>query len=156
MSSRTLLWLELKVPPPVVALSGVLIFESIVWMTFPAILPALWLVTFFSVIFATWFGLSGVFRCWSHQTTIHPWDPSETTTLVTDGIFQYTRNPMYVALLFLLVGYLCLKPHPAGPFVFALVMWYLHRFQVMPEERILTEKFTDQYSAYCSEVRRWL
>ncbi len=149
-------WLELKVPPPVVVLLGVLLFEALVWVSFPAILPALWIVSFFSIAFAAWFGISGVYGCLSHKTTIHPWDPSETSTLVVDGIFQYTRNPMYVALLFVLVAYLCLKPHPVGPAVFACVMWFLHRFQVMPEERMLAQKFGDAYAAYCNRVRRWL
>ena len=149
-------WLELKVPPPVVVLLGVLVFEALVWVSFPAILPALWIVTFFSVIFAAWFGISGVYGCLTQNTTIHPWDPNDTSTLVVDGIFQYTRNPMYVALLFLLVAYLCLKPHPVGPADFACVMWFLHRFQVMPEERMLAQKFGDAYAAYCNRVRRWL
>jgi protein-S-isoprenylcysteine O-methyltransferase Ste14 len=63
---------------------------------------------------------------------------------------------MYLALLLLLLAYYLYQPTWFSPLVFVVVTWYLTRFQILPEERILSEKFGDQYAQYASSVRRWL
>ena len=72
-------------------------------------------------------------------------ESDETTVLVTHGVFRLSRNPMYLALLLLLLAYYLYQPTWVSPFIFILVSWYLTRFQILVEERILSEKFGDQY-----------
>lgn len=90
------------------------------------------------------------------RTTISPFDPSRTSALVTGGIFRITRNPLYLSLLLLLVAYaLRLGSWVTwlGP---ALFVTYITRFQIIPEERILTVKFGSAYLAYKTRTRRWV
>jgi protein-S-isoprenylcysteine O-methyltransferase Ste14 len=90
------------------------------------------------------------------RTTINPHDPSKTSVLVTWGIYRWTRNPMYLGLLLLLIGWaICLgslSPFVMPP-VFALI---LERVQILPEERLLRARFGDDYDQYCRIVGRWL
>ena len=79
-----------------------------------------------------------------------------TTVVVTDGIFRFSRNPMYIALTLLYSGIgvwvnslwsvLCLVP----------VLVAMHQGVIRREERYLEDKFGDEYLRYKSEVRRWI
>lgn len=90
------------------------------------------------------------------RTTINPLYPERAAVLVTHGVYRFTRNPMYLSLLLLLLAY-AIRLGPvaalAGPTVYAI---YVTRFQVLPEERVLHAKFGEQYADYCRRVRRWL
>ena len=90
------------------------------------------------------------------RTTFNPAKPQTASSLVTTGIYQYTRNPMYLALAFVLVAWAVFLSSPwalAGPVAF---VWYISRFQIVPEERVLAGLFGTEYSAYQARVRRWL
>jgi protein-S-isoprenylcysteine O-methyltransferase Ste14 len=90
------------------------------------------------------------------NTTIDPLKPQAASSLVTAGIYRYTRNPMYLGLLFLLVAWAVLLSSPfalLGPVAFVS---YISRFQIVPEERVLAALFGAEYAAYQSGVRRWL
>jgi len=72
------------------------------------------------------------------------------------GIYRFTRNPMYVGLALVLLGWAALLSSPwalLGPLVFVL---YINRFQIAPEERVLSAKFGAAYTEYIARVRRWL
>lgn len=79
-----------------------------------------------------------------------------TTDLVQNGIFQYSRNPLYLGLIIVLAGLSIAFNIPwwailTGPIV-GLVQWAL----IVPEERYLAERFGDEYFVYASRVRRWM
>ena len=87
-------------------------------------------------------------------TKPEPWQPS--TALVTGGLYQYSRNPMYVALALL---YLCLTAAFGGVWVAVLLLPTLvtMRYGVIArEERYLEGKFGDAYRDYKASVRRWV
>jgi protein-S-isoprenylcysteine O-methyltransferase Ste14 len=93
---------------------------------------------------------------WKARTTINPLKPDRASVLVTHGIYRFTRNPMYLSLLLLLVAYACDRGSWvafAGPAVYVA---YITRFQIVPEERILSSKFGDDFVAYKRRVRRWI
>lgn len=93
---------------------------------------------------------------WRARTTIDPMHPERAAMLVTTGIYRYTRNPMYLSLLLLLLAYALRIDALAafsGPAFFA---GYVTRFQIVPEERALRAKFSADYAHYCLHVRRWL
>ena len=147
--------LELKIPPPVVVgVGGLLNWFATPWAD--EIFSPPWLLIAALVVVSGVFGVAGVLGCLRCKTTVHPWSPDETTVLVTDGVFRLSRNPMYLALLLLLLAYYFYQPIWLSPLIFVVVTWYLTRFQILPEERILSEKFGDQYAQYASSVRRWL
>ena len=90
------------------------------------------------------------------RTTVNPFKPESSTALVTSGIYRFTRNPMYVGLALLLLGwsaFLCSAWALFGPVIFVL---YINRFQITPEERVLSAKFGAAYAEYTTRVRRWL
>jgi protein-S-isoprenylcysteine O-methyltransferase Ste14 len=90
------------------------------------------------------------------KTTVNPLHPERASSVVTTGIFRLTRNPMYVGIAFVLLGcFLAFGGLSAavGPPVF---VWYITRFQIKPEERILEAKFGSEYAEYLARVRRWL
>ncbi len=93
---------------------------------------------------------------WQARTTINPLQPERASVLVTHGIYRYTRNPMYLSLLLLLVAYaihLGCWAAIAGPVVYVA---YITRFQILPEERVLLSKFGAEYDSYRRRVRRWI
>jgi protein-S-isoprenylcysteine O-methyltransferase Ste14 len=147
--------LELKIPPPViVGVGGLLNWFATLWAN--DLFSPPWLLIAALIVVSGVFGVAGVLGCLRCKTTVHPWSPDETRVLVTQGVFGLSRNPMYLALLLLLLAYYLYQPTWFSPFVFVVVTWYLTRFQILPEERILSEKFGDQYAQYASSVRRWL
>lgn len=100
--------------------------------------------------------LAAVFGLWRARTTIDPLHPARASALVTGGVFRFTRNPLYLSLLLLLVAYATRIDSWAvwaAPLVF---LAYVTRFQIIPEERVLQRKFGDAFATYCAGTRRWL
>ena len=90
------------------------------------------------------------------KTTVNPVSPENASVLVTNGLYRYSRNPMYLAMAMVLIGYAFLVQNLAafaGPILFMVGMTIL---QIKPEEQVLREKFGDEYEAYCNQTRRWL
>ena len=102
------------------------------------------------------FAVSG-FRAFGRaKTTVDPINIEEASSLVISGIYRYTRNPMYLGLTALLLAWTVYLGVPwviLGPVAFML---FITRFQIIPEERVLREKFGAAYASYQQEVRRWL
>ena len=150
--------LELKVPPPVVALVLALAMWAVsrLTLTFEVAAPLRIAVAVAIALAGGAFSVAGVIAFHQAQTTLNPMKPEAASSLVTTGIYRVTRNPMYVGLLFVLVGwtaFLCAPWTLAGPLVFVA---YMTRFQIAPEERALMSAFGDVYVSYKARVRRWL
>ena len=150
--------LELKVPPPAVALLvGVAMWGA------ARLLPAVQFTGQWRPIFAgvcAGFGvivaILGVWAFRRAKTTVNPVTPEKASSVVTSGIYSYTRNPMYLGLTAELVGWAIWLSVPwvfLGP---VALMLYLRRFQIVPEERIMSSKFGREYDEYRQRVRRWL
>lgn len=153
--------LELKIPPLVLmAISAALMYLSAwlgtqfwplqEWHFSGAETVALALVAFGVVV-----AMAGVLKFRKAGTTVHPVNVEQTATLVQSGIYRFTRNPMYLGFLLILVGWALWLEHPLTyPWVIGFVI-YLNRFQIAPEERWLEQKFGSQFIDYCQQVRRW-
>jgi protein-S-isoprenylcysteine O-methyltransferase Ste14 len=91
---------------------------------------------------------------WHHRTTVNPYKAA--STLVTDGPFRYSRNPIYVSDWLVYAG-VTLWLRTLWPIVFVPLVWVLMRYFVIAyEEAHLQAKFGASYSDYCSRVRRWI
>jgi len=90
------------------------------------------------------------------KTTVNPLHPERASSVVTAGIYRFTRNPMYLGILLVLLG--CFLAFGGVSAVLGLpaFIWYISRFQIAPEERILQAKFGGEYYEYMARVRRWL
>lgn len=77
-------------------------------------------------------------------------------TLVTSGVFRFTRNPMYLAMLMLCAG-LALVVNSLAMLVMVLpAAIVLHLAVIRKEEANLALWFGPEYDAYCRSVRRWI
>ncbi len=120
------------------------------------VLPGATWVSAILLVLSGVFGLMGLFQFYSNGTSIDPHKPQKTTALVTGGIYQYSRNPMYLALFFLLIAYASLLQNVLNLFLFPVFIWYINRYQIIPEEEVMEEKFAEEYREYKSKVHRWL
>jgi protein-S-isoprenylcysteine O-methyltransferase Ste14 len=95
------------------------------------------------------------FRLFSRAGThVEPWKPS--TALVTDGVYRWTRNPMYVGMSLLQAGLALVFDSVAVLAMLVPLLVVLRYGVIAREERYLAAKFPDQYAAYRQRVRRWL
>jgi protein-S-isoprenylcysteine O-methyltransferase Ste14 len=150
--------LALKVPPPVQALvCGILMwavdrqlpggqFESAIQLPM-AILFAV------SGIVLVVFSMLAFRRA---STTVDPFHPEEASQLVVDGFFGYSRNPMYVSLLLVLISWAIWLGNVYNVAVPVLFVTYITFFQIKPEEEAMRSLFGEAYEHYCSRVRRWI
>jgi len=150
--------LENRIPPPI------LVVLFMVAMGFAAPLtPEPWLDAAWRWGLSLLFGalgllvaIAGVREFARAKTTINPVKIDAASSLVTSGIFSYTRNPMYLGMTLMLIGwalFLNSLGTVLGPLLFAL---FITRFQIIPEERVMDHKFGDVFAAYRQTTRRWL
>ena len=150
--------LELKIPPPAIAALMAGAMWGISALT-PLIAAPEYIRVVAAVVIAFVGGLvsiAGIVSFRFARTTVNPMKPETTTSLVCSDIYRLTRNPMYVGLLLVLVAWAVFLSSAwalLGPLAFVL---YMNRFQIAPEERVLSAMFGTEYSAYKSTVRRWL
>lgn len=79
-----------------------------------------------------------------------------TTHLVTEGLYRFSRNPIYAALTLIYLG-LALLFRSWGALLLLPVVLIVMRYGVIArEERYLSERFGESYRAYQQRVRRWL
>jgi protein-S-isoprenylcysteine O-methyltransferase Ste14 len=150
--------LELKIPPPIVAIftATVMWFAKDYAPTFYLAWSARNIAAGLVLCLAGYFGIAGTLAFWRAKTTVNPLKPENSSSLVTSGVYRLTRNPMYVSFALILVAwmaYLSSIVLVAGPFFFVL---YITRFQIQPEERILQGIFGEAFASYRQRTRRWL
>ena len=150
--------LELKVPPPAVALVVAL---AMWWVSRYGVLegvPLAWRVGVALAVAAVGacFDVAGILAFWRAKTTVNPMKPEKSAALVCSGVYRITRNPMYVGMVFILLAWAVYLASPwslFGPLLFAA---YITRFQIKPEERVLAGRFGAEFASYQARVRRWL
>lgn len=94
----------------------------------------------------------GRFRRWG--TAPEPWKPS--TALITDGLYRFSRNPIYIGFAVIHVGFAVAMDSSAALAALLPCLVVIHRFVILREERYLSQKFGAAWDAYRSKVRRWL
>lgn len=99
--------------------------------------------------------LSGIFRFKTSGTSMNPYS-SKASILVTGGIYSYSRNPMYLGSLVLLVAWALYLWNVYSFALVAVFVLYMNKYQIAPEEGILEEQFGEEYTAYKDRVRRWI
>jgi len=90
------------------------------------------------------------------RTTVNPLHPERSSALVTSGVFARSRNPMYLAMLMLLLAVGLWFGNWLSFALCPLFVLWINRFQIAPEEAALTRLFGEPFTAYCARVRRWI
>ena len=78
------------------------------------------------------------------------------TTLVTNGVYRYSRNPMYLGMAAVLLGCAITVGAVTALAVTPVFMAVIELRFIRPEEDMLREQFPEEFPAYCSRVRRWV
>jgi protein-S-isoprenylcysteine O-methyltransferase Ste14 len=149
--------LELKIPPPVVAIAT----GAAMWYVahvvprltfrFPGLRVAAVALAAAGVVIAA----LGVIAFRKAKTTVNPLKPQNTSALVATGIFRRTRNPMYLGVALILVGWAVWLGNPLALLVLPLFVGYINRFQIVPEEAMLRSLFPEDFERYRASVPKW-
>ncbi len=148
--------LELKVPPPLVALVCALLMWGLARSLPLASLQLPWQVQMLPALAGLGLLSASVLTFLRARTTIDPLHPDRAARLVQTGCNRFSRNPMYLGLLLLLLSWALWLASGSALLGLPLFVGYLNRFQIAAEERYLSERFGDEYQAYRARVRRWL
>ncbi|TYK66561.1 methyltransferase family protein [Colwellia echini] len=151
-------FLENKIPPPLV---GIIIAAGMWWLSLVTpviVLSSIIKLSLVSVLFCIgiFFDLAGVISFRLAKTTVNPLKPNKASALVTSGIYQYTRNPMYVGFVAFLLAWASYLGSVWSLMFIGLYIIYIQRFQIIPEERALTALFKGEFIDYKNKVRAWL
>ncbi|NNC98576.1 MAG: isoprenylcysteine carboxylmethyltransferase family protein [Gammaproteobacteria bacterium] len=151
-------FLENRVPPPLVLLISLILIRLVATADNILILPfharAIGAGVF--LVSGILLALSGVSLFQKAQTTINPLDPDAASRLITTGVYQYTRNPMYLGMLLVSIAASIYFSSVVSLLVVAGFYLFITRFQIVPEERALLNLFKDAFEEYRKQVRRWL
>jgi protein-S-isoprenylcysteine O-methyltransferase Ste14 len=82
-------------------------------------------------------------------------DTEHPDKLITSGVFAFSRNPIYLAFAFILLGQFLIFSNWILLVYMGAGVWLFHR-QVLLEEEYLKKHYGQEYSEYCNRVRRYL
>lgn len=150
--------LELRIPPPVV----MLVAGAVMWLLadwFPALAAAPYSnvgAAVMTALLGLAVSLAGILAFRRAGTTIDPRGPAQASTLVSSGIYRYSRNPMYLGVLLILLGWGVYLGNILTVLGMLAYYAYITRYQIIPEERQLETQFGADFVTYRDRVRRWL
>jgi len=150
--------LELTLPPLLVVTITAALMALLADVSPDIYLP--WILRYGTVgllIFSSFiFALSALYSMFNAKTTINPHKPRNASWLVTSGIYEYTRNPMYVCLGLWLIAWAVYLSNLWCLLLLPGFIFYMNRYQITPEEKVLEERFGNDFMRYKESVRRWL
>ena len=145
-----------KIPPPIVTfICGIVIYFSKTFFnqffSYSNNTISLFLLIFGLVVF-----ISAVKSFRTHKTTVNPLEPRKASSLVTSGIFKFSRNPMYLGMLIILLS-ISFKFNIIGGMITSLFFYiFITKFQIIPEEVAMNELFGNEFIDYKKKTRRWI
>ena len=146
----------IRIPPPLYYIAGLIAgwlcgrwfplssFGGFAWRTTGQVLlvisfvPAIWAEYLF------------------HRAKTSPFPFRPTSTIVFEGPFRHTRNPMYLSMAVFYLGYAIWMDLPWALVLLPVVLIAVQQFVIYREERYLRRKFGADYERYCKQVRRWI
>lgn len=150
--------MELKVPPAVLFLIAAMLIVLVGWATagIRIAIPGIRLIALIITAAAGVIAITSIITFRRAKTTINPHTPDRSSTLLISGIYQYSRNPIYLSLALLLIACALYISSIVALIIVPAFVLYMNRYQILPEERALESRFGAQYAAYKRAVRRWI
>tara|TARA_B100000941_G_scaffold205872_1_gene150199 strand:+ start:2016 stop:2456 length:441 start_codon:yes stop_codon:yes gene_type:complete len=146
----------MKIPPPILVL--ILVVSSFLSSKKIDVIhiPHQTLVSILILLIGILILIIPVTKFIKYKTTIDPIEFKKVNKLVTSGIYKYSRNPMYLGLLLIVISssILYLNIYSVSTPIF--FYYWINRFQIQREEIFLTEKFGKEYLSYKTKTRRWI
>lgn len=145
------------IPPPIVTLlAGALMWALDRWLPLIHWLHPPWnRLGGIPIVVGVGVMLAAVLRFRRAHTTVNPMDPAKATQLVIGGVFRFSRNPMYLGLTLLLIGWAMWLDSVSPCIIPPLFVIVITLVQIIPEEEALEQIFGSQYLAYRQRVARW-
>ena len=143
-------------PPPFIYF-GILTIGLLLSVVFPvAFLPiGLRLVFGVPLIGLGILGMSSAFNAIRRAgTSVDPYEP--TKTIVTDGPYRLTRNPIYLSFAIVYLGIALLLSAVWAVLLLPIALAIIDRGVIVREEKYLERKFGEEYVRYKAQVRRWI
>lgn len=152
--------LKLKIPPPVWFLFCAVLMWWIRWVSSAHLPdyqhPMIFILGMLVAVAGFMIAILATITMRRAKTTLSPFQPQQTTQIVTWGVYRKSRNPMYLSLLFGLIAWALWLGSIFVWCVPLLFIWLITYFQIKPEEQFLVQKFGQYYLDYANQVRRWL
>ncbi len=146
----------IKIPAPTLTIIHIIMAILLGWLV-PLPIPAPMFIRWLGLGLAALgfvLGVLALIEFKRARTTSNPKKPTQ--SFVTSGIYRYTRNPIYLGFVLILIG----LPINMGNYWGIVLVWPLITFTnnmvIKHEEAYLEKKFKEQYAGYRSRVRRWL
>ena len=145
-----------KIPPPIIALVCALgiLFSKPFFKEYSNVKNSSISILFFLIGIACFFFAIKLFK--KHNTTISPLKPEKATSLIVSGIYMYSRNPMYLGMLFILISTSIRFNIIGGIISISTFIIYITKFQIIPEEEQLKRIFGEKFLNYKKKTRMWL
>ena len=150
--------MKLLIPPPIQALLSA-IMMCLISRYFTHANFSLNGINIFALIFliiAVIIIILSMYKFRKIKTTISPLRPNKTSSLVKSGIYEYTRNPMYLGLLLMLFSIALFLKNFISFLIIPLFILFITKNQILPEEEALENIFGEEYRNYKNKVRRWI
>jgi len=150
--------MKLKIPPPL----QTLIASFLMYLldgTFPVYLGGLeyaWVIIAFVLLLSLFLLAPAVLSFIKNKTTVNPLRPERASALVVNGVYSFSRNPMYLGMAGFLLAWCFYLANPVNVSLFFLYIFFMTQFQIKPEEQALTELFGEDFRKYSRKVRRWI
>ena len=147
---------NVKIHPPVLLLIHMLATFVLNWLSpLPFAFPKVLEWTGYVLVFAgLGLAVSAVNQFTKVHTTLDP--HGSVSAVVTSGPYRFSRNPIYLGFVFILIGLPLALGNYWGVMLSPLLMVLLYQLVIKHEEAYLEKKFGDVYTSYKSRVRRWL
>ena len=147
---------RVKIQPPLLVLIHVALAYILAWFVpLPLPVPPIIQITgFLLLILGFLLGLGALIAFKRARTTYN--SHRLTAPLVTFGVYRFTRNPVYLGFLLILIGILLNSASYWGILLAPVLITLFNRLVIEPEEENLAQKFGDEYGSYKAKVRRWL
>lgn len=145
-----------RIPPPFITfIFGLIIYFSRSFFP-PNNTPYIENISVLFLILGLTIGILAISVFVKKKTTINPVNISKASSLVNTGVFKYTRNPMYLGMLFILLS-ISFKFNLYGGSIIVFIFYlFITRFQIIPEEKTMDQLFGQEYRDYKHSTRRWL
>ena len=146
----------LKIPPPLIVLTLIISIYFSSKKIDLIILPTQNLISFIILLIGILILITPIFKFIKSKTTIDPIKFKKVNRLITSGIYKYSRNPMYLGLLMIVMSTSIFYLNIFSITTPMLFYFWINRFQIKREEIFLTQKFGKEYLSYKNKTRRWI
>jgi len=145
-----------NIHPPIIALMFIVLAYFLGrFVPLPFVVPAILrnlglLMTFIGFLL----GMGAFLEFRNARTTVDPHGSSQ--QVVTSGIYRFTRNPIYLGFLLMVIGLPLNSGLYWGVVMAPFYIFLMNRLVIEHEEDYLEKKFGKTYASYKAQVRRWL